>query len=256
MRRRPQLEQFEWRSMPLARLALVVTALVVAVLCGPFLLPIVVYDVTGSVNAGLWALLAMLFAPWLIVGARPALRWVPWGHKRRLAPAPSPLALPSAGELRRGRARACGMTVQAPLGGGPCLAALLRARSSSGTYAWQIQSSDFEVLLDEGARVRVVGSIALDGNARPLPAGEVAGALQALGLPADVAVPGTLELVLLRDGDAVELRGPVAREQVASGYREAAEVDVMRGAPGRPVAVSLSSTLDRVRPHSDFRRTK
>jgi hypothetical protein len=42
---------------------------------------------------------------------------------------------------------------------------------------------------------------------------------------------------VLHDGDEVELRGPVAREQVAAGYRDAAEMDVMRGVPGRPIEV-------------------
>jgi hypothetical protein len=139
----------------------------------------------------------------------------------RAMPAPKRL-LPS-GELRRGIIRAQeNLTVD----GDRCVAALVRACDRHGVYGWRLLLSELEVECED-RRLRVCGVVILDGEAL---SGETE-----MTLPREL--PGTLERILLHDGDQVELRGPISREQAAASYRDSAEIEVMRGVPGNPVAI-------------------
>jgi hypothetical protein len=130
----------------------------------------------------------------------------------RLLPAPR-LRLGSGGELRRGRVRAGS-------------AELLRARDRNGTYLWRLFASDLEVVTSDGARLRVCGVMQIEGEGEPI--------REAPELP--LPAPG-LELIRIGEGDELELRGPLSKEPSEAGYREPAEMEVMRGVAGAPIRI-------------------
>jgi hypothetical protein len=204
--------------MPAPLLLMLLAALIATVLFGPALLRQLALLVTGSLVVSELVLAGTLLLPSLRVLFRDQL---PLPAQPRLLPAPKKL-LPS-GEVRGGiiRARDC-LTVD----GDRCVAALVRACDRHGVYGWRLLLSELEVECEE-RRLRVCGVVILDGE--PL-LGETE-----LTLPREL--PGTLERILLHDGDQVELRGTIAREQAAAGYRDSAEIEVMRGVPGNPVTI-------------------
>jgi hypothetical protein len=100
----------------------------------------------------------------------------------------------------------------------------VRARDRRGLYLWRIESGEFE-LVGEGV-LKVCGTMILTGQGEPLAKREL-------------DAPGHNELLELRDGDEVEVRGPLQHEQAAAGYRDSAAIEVMRGVPGNPVEIVL-----------------
>jgi hypothetical protein len=141
----------------------------------------------------------------------------------RLRPAPTPLLLGPGTTLVIGQVRAL---EEMEVDGHRCVAALDRVADRRGTYLWRVRSRDFELETD-GQRLRVAGVIVLSDE------GVVVEGRLSTELPLHLPV----ERVLLRDGDRVEVRGRLGKEQVAASFRESAEVAVMRGVPGFPVEI-------------------
>jgi hypothetical protein len=204
------LELFNWRAMPAPLLILLLTAAVAMALFGPALIRALALLLTGSLLVAELAFAAALLVPSVRVlfrvetPAAPAARLLP--AARRLLPG---------GVARRGRVRSRHRIV----------ARQVQARDRRGTYLWQIDAGDFELVSDDGV-VKVTGVMMLAGAATTL-------ALRELD------APGHNELLTLLDGDEVEVRGPLRHEQAAAGYRDSAEIEVMRGVPGNPVEIVL-----------------
>lgn len=196
--------------MPAPRLILLLLALAFAVVCGPALVKLLALMLTGSALFAEIMLLTVLLVPSvkLLFVAE-----LPEAPPPRLLPAPR-LRLSSGGERRSGRVHAGSAT-------------LLRARDRSGTYLWRIQSEDLIVITDEGARLRVCGVMHIEGDFDPI--------RHAPELP--LAAPG-LERIRVGEGDELELRGPISREPSEAGYRESAEIEVMRGMAGAPIRIT------------------
>jgi hypothetical protein len=216
--RRPiaSLELLDWRAMPLPSLLLMLAGLAAVALFGPAL--VVLLLATASLCLSELALATVLLGP----SARLLFRAeMPLPSQPLLQPVGSPTQrlLPGRKARRRGVVRALS---------GERVALQVRARDRRGTYLWRVTASEFELVCDGGI-VRVCGCLKLEGRGSDdLP----------LELP-PVEAPGWKEGLVLRDGDEVEARGPLGREQAAAGYRDAAEVEVMRGVPGNPVTIVL-----------------
>jgi len=209
-RRVVPLEILNWRAMPMPALLALLATLAALALVGPALVRVVALLFTGSVLVAELVFAAALLVPSMRLLFRSEMPDLP---AERLLPAPRLLL--AGGVMRRGKVRA---RVR-------CVARQVRARDWRGTYLWRIEGGDFELCVDGGV-VKVCGVMMLAGAATTLP------------LP-ELDAPGHNELLTLHDGDEVEVRGPLVREQAAAGYRDSAEIEVMRGLPGNPVEIVL-----------------
>jgi hypothetical protein len=192
------------------------------------------------------------------------------GEQRSLVDVASPAARPTPRELlpgpaflsrkpkvvARGRARAVGPLLRAPLSGRSCLAWVIEAELPS-TRVLDASGSRFEVV-DESRTWVVEGSTGgyvLDADAapwlgacpRPAP-GALATFLAERGSP-EAELPGTsfVERVLA-PGAHVEVAGiQVASEPASSGYRGGESTQVLGDARGAPLRVTLIASAPRER---------
>jgi hypothetical protein len=191
-------------------LVLLLVLLCASALLAPALLLMLLEMYAGALLVSILIFNAVTLAPSLrlLFGSQ-----LPEQRGPRLLPARRRLL--AGGVIRRGRVRARAR----------CVARQVKARDWHGTYLWQIDGGDFD-LHCESAVVKVCGVMMLAGAATTLPVRELDG-------------PGHNELLVLLDGDEVEVRGPLVHEQAAAGYRDSAEIEVIRGVPGNPVEIVL-----------------
>jgi hypothetical protein len=226
-----RLTRFEWNELSFPLKLLLVLLFVAALLVAPILVGLAIYALTESEQAGVWGIFGMLIAPWLVAAGRPALRRVISGTKSQLSSV-APLQL-SGRAVRSGRAVGCGKWVTDATGA-ESLVVISSAREGDRFLAWETKSVEFDVIDERGEIMRVTGQLtSKDGHA--LAESEAARVVGEWRLP----VRGSLEIFVVREGDRVELRGDVVREQSASGYRDSAEIEVMRGRPGSPIEIRL-----------------
>ena len=123
--------------------------------------------------------------------------------------------------------------------GDHCLASTLRLADDAGAlFLWYGRAATFDVESLGGKRLRVHGPLRLDGAAElewPETGkrrwfGEVEPARQ---------LPGRVQELTLRVGDAVAVYAQAGIEQIPDGYRALREQLVARPAPGAPVTLVL-----------------
>jgi hypothetical protein len=234
--RRPTLRRVTWQSMSLGKKILWVLAALVFILFGPFILPILMYELTGSVGAGLITMFTMLVAPWIVAFNRPVVRLLDRGRRQELAPLTAAPLLTD-GEAHRGRVRALGPLVQSHLDDTPCVAAELRACDGASFSLRTVRATSFELVPERGEPIRVATPIRLEGDAATTRDLDRA-SLDSLGVPPNLKVPGAWCEIVLREGDVIEVHGRAVSEQVSAGYRDSAQALFLRG---KPVVVTIDS---------------
>ncbi|HLL23400.1 MAG TPA: hypothetical protein VK427_14785 [Kofleriaceae bacterium] len=91
-----------------------------------------------------------------------------------------------------------------------------------------------------GERVIIDGTVRITSGARTRALGRRDIVLEALGIPPNVPVHGVIETAVIREGDRVRVTGALAVEilPALAFHRDAGEANVMRGGPGRVVAIA------------------
>jgi hypothetical protein len=153
-----------------------------------------------------------------------------------LAPAvPAPHSRVITGVARRLRA-----TVASIADDSPVLAEHGAISNHTGVILRRSETAQFWLERDEGPAVLVAGTTRRIGHA-PAPSIDMPAELLArLGIPADFAITGALELTAIRDATPLTIIGALAEESVAEAafHRDGGSVPVMRGCPGAPLLVS------------------
>ncbi len=129
--------------------------------------------------------------------------------------------------------------VQSFVIGDRCLATTLRLANDAGAlFVWYGRAATLDVETTTGKRLRVHGPLRLDGAAElELPESGKRRWLHELE-PAR-QLPGRLQELSLRAGDAVAVYAQAGVEQIPDGYRALREQPVARPAPGAPVTLVL-----------------
>lgn len=238
---RPAVELFGHFTHPWKATALVLARL--GVFLGGFVLPalvgLLIYQWTGSIGLGLTLLMSTVIAlaVWVVLPVR--LRLHPRGRRRRLRAVHAP-ALPASRAVLRGTARALHASVRSHLDDKPCLASAMRVRGATpdDLFLEDVRAAELLVVVEDGRAVRVGGVVALRGApSRSRPARLAREDLTALGVGRADTVPGTIDTIVVRDGDAISVHGEVQIVPDDTGYRGGGTMERIVGEPGRVVVI-------------------